>query len=145
MLRTWSLVTALVSITLITAVAQVKIKKTPITHTSPASGKDMYVSYCGACHGVDGTGNGPAIAALKVPPTDLTKLAAHNKGQYPASKVSESIRSGVTPAHGSAEMPIWGPLFRDLCGSEPAPSTQVELRIHNLTEYIKSIQQKSRT
>jgi mono/diheme cytochrome c family protein len=48
------------------------IKQVPVAMTSPASGKEMYISYCAACHGTDGKGNGPAASALKIPPADLT-------------------------------------------------------------------------
>ena len=50
------------------------IKHVPIKSTSPASGQEMYTAYCAVCHGTDGKGKGPALEALKVPPTDLTTL-----------------------------------------------------------------------
>ena len=34
------------------------IKQVPVSPTSPASGKQMYNSYCAVCHGVDGRGVG---------------------------------------------------------------------------------------
>ena len=39
------------------------------------NGKQMYVSYCAPCHGVDGKGNGPVAAALKKQPADLAVLS----------------------------------------------------------------------
>ncbi len=56
--------------------------------TSPATpplviesmyGPDLYRLYCATCHGRDGKGNGPAAAALKVPPPDLTAPCATAK------------------------------------------------------------------
>ena len=49
-------------------------------------GPDLYRHYCATCHGRDGKGNGPAAAALKVPPPDLTVLARRQKGVFPARR-----------------------------------------------------------
>lgn len=38
------------------------------------SGKEMFKTYCATCHGEDARGHGPATAALKVAPPDLTLL-----------------------------------------------------------------------
>ncbi len=51
------------------------VKHVPITQTASNSGKEMFNNYCAVCHGRHGKGDGPAAAALKVPPTDLTTLA----------------------------------------------------------------------
>jgi mono/diheme cytochrome c family protein len=128
----------------LTAAAQTKanteIKHVPIKATSAASGKDMYNSYCAVCHGTTGTGNGPAAEALKVPPTDLSSLAAKNEGKYPALKVSAVIRGENIPvAHGSKDMPIWGHLFWNLSGGHDA---EVQQRVANLNKYIESLQKK---
>ena len=64
------------------------IQHAPIKATSPASGGEMYKTYCAVCHGTDGKGGGPAASALKVPPTDLTQLSKKNGGKYPGLKVS---------------------------------------------------------
>ena len=45
----------------------------------------------------------------------------------------------MIPAHGSKEMPVWGPNLHDDGGHSTA---QVELRIRNLTNYLESIQVK---
>jgi mono/diheme cytochrome c family protein len=120
---------------------ELTIKQVPIKYVDPSSGKDMYVAYCAACHGEDGMGLGPAATALKVPPTDLTMLARRNKSTYPASDVYQIIvGSGTTliPAHGSAEMPVWGPLFASLStGSTP---NGVAMRAGNIVDYLKGIQ-----
>lgn len=135
----------LVTIVLLTVVAisfaqDQKIKKTTAPHTSPASGKQMYAAYCASCHGADGKGNGPAASALKTAPTDLTQIQKSNGGKFPSDHVYEVINGRAsTPAHGSAEMPVWGPVFRRLSSSRDA---EVQQRITNLTEYIQSMQQK---
>ena len=117
-----------------------QIKKTPAPYTSPSSGKDMYVAYCASCHGKDGKGDGPAAAALKSVPTDLTQLAVKNGGKFPENHVSQTIKgdSGM-PSHGSKDMPVWGPIFGAMGSKSDAV---VQLRVRNLTKYIASLQQK---
>jgi mono/diheme cytochrome c family protein len=44
-----------------------EVKKAPAPVTSAASGSEMFISYCAACHGKYGKGNGPAATALKEP------------------------------------------------------------------------------
>jgi|SRR5215471_10864846 len=117
-----------------------EVKHVPIKQTSPASGQEMYKGYCAVCHGVDGTGNGPAAPALKVPPTDLTQLAAKNGGKYDALKVSSVIRGESTlAAHGTKDMPIWGNLFWQISGGH---QSEVQQRVANLTKYIETLQKK---
>ncbi len=117
---------------------QKEIRKTTAPHTSPASGKDMFNAYCASCHGKTGTGNGPAASALKTAPADLTALKKNNGEKFPFNHVYQSIKdSSGTPAHGSADMPVWGPVFLRLSDSRDA---QVQQRIENLTRYIESLQ-----
>jgi len=126
------------------AVAQTKsetaIKKAPVKTTSPGSGKEMFKSYCAVCHGADGKGDGPAAAELKQKPADLTILAKTHGGTFPDAYVASVLRFGVkAPTHGSSDMPVWGPLFSSVSGHDAA---QVQMRINNLTSYIKSLQVK---
>ena len=117
-----------------------EIKKVAPPYTNPSSGKEMYTAYCASCHGADGKGNGPAAAALKTPPTDLTQLAAKNGGNFPDAHIAQIIRGdSMTAAHGNKEMPVWGPVFLQMGQHDTA---QVQLRIRNLTKYLASIQQK---
>ena len=117
-----------------------KVKKTTIVSTSPASGVAMYTEYCAVCHGKAGKGDGPAAAALKKTPADLTMLAMHNDGKFPENKVYGSIRGEAeTPAHGSKDMPVWGSLFQDMSHGN---SAEVQMRISNLTHYIAGLQAK---
>ena len=117
-----------------------EIKKAPAVYTNPTSGRQMYDAYCAACHGQSGVGNGPAAAALKTTPTNLTKLAAGNGGTFPASHVAATITGDqMTAAHGSKDMPVWGPVFLYLEQHDPAAA---QLRVRNLTKYVESLQQK---
>jgi len=97
------------------------------------------MEYCAVCHGKDGTGNGPAAAALKKAPADLTTLTARNSGKFPEARVYQFIQGDAeVSAHGSRDMPIWGDLFRQL----NTEAGVANMRISNLTDYLKSIQAK---
>ena len=116
------------------------IKHVPAGYTTPSSGKEMYNAYCASCHGLDGKGDGPAAPALKMPATNLTTLAGKNGGAFPTAHVAAVIQGdAMTAAHGSKDMPVWGPIFLLIGGHSPA---QVQLRIRNLTRYLESIQAK---
>ncbi|HXJ04522.1 MAG TPA: cytochrome c [Candidatus Acidoferrum sp.] len=134
---------ALLLLTAMQTMAQVKektVQKAPIQQTSPASGQEMFKTYCAACHGKDAKGGGPAAAELKTPPPDLTTLATRHDGKFPADYVSNVLRNGAkAPAHGSSEMPVWGPLFASVSGRDPAV---VNMRIANLVRYVASLQSK---
>jgi mono/diheme cytochrome c family protein len=105
------------------------------------SGKQLYVSYCAMCHGTDAKGGGPFSPQLKVWPPDLTQLAKNNNGTYPAMRVSEMVDGefGKASAHGSREMPIWGPVFRSMAHGH---HDNAQLRISNIVKYVESLQQK---
>ncbi len=120
---------------------QTKIKKVPAQYTSPTSGEEMYMAYCASCHGKNGKGNGPAAPALKQAPSDLTCLASTaSDKKFPELHVQQSIRGDATyPAHGSKEMPVWGPIFSGLSSSDGAATRQ---RVFVLTRYIESLQGK---
>ena len=100
----------------------------------------MFKEYCASCHGVDGRGDGPAVVFLKAPPPDLRLMAQRNNGKYPAVQVSVILKqgSGSTHAHGTLDMPTWGPLFHSI----DHPEGTANLRIYNLTKFIETIQQK---
>jgi mono/diheme cytochrome c family protein len=103
-------------------------------------GRDNFTAYCSPCHGRDGTGSGPVASALKTRPADLTVLARRAGGTFPARRVEAFITNGGTSltAHGSSEMPVWGPTFMAL---EPS-DTRVKVRIANVVAYIESLQAK---
>jgi mono/diheme cytochrome c family protein len=119
----------------------VKVKDVTIQQTPVTSGAQMYTTYCAACHGAKGVGDGPAVPALKIPPTDLTTLTKNNEGTFPANHVASVLRFGIeNPAHGSPDMPVWGDLMKSLHPMTQDSDSQVRLRISNLTDYLKQIQ-----
>lgn len=115
----------------------------PVDKVNPTDGKLMYSSYCAPCHGTDGRGNGPVAGALKSQPTDLTMLAKTNNGKYPDSHVVAVLQFGSElPAHGTAQMPVWGPLLGKISNNSAHRATETQLRIANLSRYLQSLQAK---
>jgi mono/diheme cytochrome c family protein len=105
-----------------------------------ASGKQTYMEYCATCHGEDGKGVGPAAYALKTPPSDLTMLAKRHAGKFPEDYVGEIVRFGKPiKAHGSVDMPVWGPIFG---ARDKFNEVAVRQRIKNLCDYLKTLQEK---
>jgi mono/diheme cytochrome c family protein len=129
-------------------------KREPAQTPSAPSGEGLFNSYCAACHGKDAKGNGPAAAALKVPPPDLTTLAQRHGGKFPTEYITAVLQYGVeeVKAHGSKDMPVWGPLFGpsgSLRKSQELPLAEarevnaaVTAKIQNLSQYIESLQAK---
>jgi mono/diheme cytochrome c family protein len=113
------------------------VKIVPVQPTATLNGADLYHEYCAVCHGADAKGNGPAAAALKERPSDLTLITRRNNGKFPALNTRMVIlgQSGIA-AHGSAEMPIWGDLFRSISSS----NVFVEVRVQSLLAYLEQIQ-----
>lgn len=114
-------------------------RKIEITYS--LSGPEMYRTFCASCHGVDGKGNGPAAAALKKAPADLTLLSKKNGGKFPAERVRAFIE-GTDPktveAHGSREMPIWGDVFRQIADDQGA----IRYRVFTLSSFLETLQAK---
>jgi mono/diheme cytochrome c family protein len=131
----------LVSVFTFAAAACAQNQKTAhLPGSNPISGARLYTQYCAVCHGIDLKGRGPLATELKTPPADLTSLTQRHDGKFPDAYVQDVLRNGVKkPAHGDSDMPVWGPLFESIRGTDPQ---LVNLRITNLVNYIKSMQGK---
>jgi mono/diheme cytochrome c family protein len=125
-----------------TAVAPQRVPPPRISNQSevvPLDGAKIFLSYCAPCHGVSGKGNGPVAPALKAKVPQLNALSHRNHGQFPIDSVRHIIAGDETnAAHGSHEMPIWGPIFHQIDNDQDLGF----VRLQNVTEYLKSIQQK---
>jgi mono/diheme cytochrome c family protein len=105
-----------------------------------ASGKKTYLEYCAVCHGDDAKGVGPAASALKMTPPDLTTLAKQHAGRFPEDYVTKIVRFGKPiQAHGSAGMPVWGPIFN---ARDKFSDLAVRKRIKDLCLYLATLQEK---
>jgi len=101
------------------------------------SGAELYAQHCAVCHGNDLQGAGPFPPPYRKPP-DLSRLARRHGGKFPEAYVSKVLRNGVTlPAHGPAEMPVWG---SDFAAKERIDEAQVAERIRRLISYLKAAQ-----
>ena len=109
--------------------------------TGSIDGPTLYKHHCAACHGADAKGGGPTAAVLKISVPDLTLISRRNKGKFPAPVIEKIINGEmavVTPAHGSRQMPIWGPVFSQVEWDQNLG----KIRVHNLVKYIESLQRK---
>jgi mono/diheme cytochrome c family protein len=107
----------------------------------PLKGEQVFRNYCSACHGSDGYGDGPASSALRSPASNLTRLAERNGGSFPILHVRNMISFGsdeLISAHGSRQMPIWGPIFHEIEFDRDFGN----VRLENVVKYLMSIQRK---
>lgn len=103
-------------------------------------GRSLFKAHCAACHGVDAKGSGPMAQSLKVHPPDLTRIAARNGGKFPLARI-ERIISGedqLPAAHGTREMPLWGPIFSEIAWDQDLG----RVRVDNVARYLLEIQTK---
>jgi mono/diheme cytochrome c family protein len=104
-------------------------------------GKALYLRYCGACHGPDGKGDGVAGTFMRPKPTDLTRLAKDDKGQFPFARVMEVIDGRATVrAHGDPDMPVWGEVFARQSTWDMARQADVRGKLMVITDHIRAIQ-----
>jgi mono/diheme cytochrome c family protein len=116
------------------------IDETRFPPTYMPSGEQMYKQYCAVCHGTDAKGHGPMASLLKIPPPDLTTLAKRHAGKFPYDYVSGILEFGPgVSAHGSSDMPTWGPIFLHFDKQNERIAQQ---RIKNLCTYLASLQER---
>jgi len=130
--------------------AVVFVAASACTSTSPqvnsapedyASGAYLFRTFCASCHGVSGKGDGPIVPALRIPPPDLTLLAARASGGFPHRAVYDTIDGRKAAGiHGPSGMPIWGDALRQTEGQDDAI---VRRRIDALVRHIESLQAKT--
>lgn len=107
-------------------------------------GQAEFLNSCAVCHGAEGEGDGPLADELVKRPSDLTRLAENNGGEFPYFKVFATIDGRfVVPGHGERDMPVWGRQFLEEDSLNFGPSggeIVTEERIHQLAGYIESLQ-----
>ena len=135
-----TIVAALSTFAALAALSHTDAGRSQLPPTYLPSGKQMYREYCAGCHGLDGKGRGPVASSLNKRPPDLTTLAKRHAGAFPREYVTTVLRFGPGfSAHGSSDMPVWGPIFQYLDNYNEAAVRQ---RIQNLCEYLESIQER---
>ena len=106
----------------------------------PLEGPKIFRMYCSACHGADGKGGGPVAGALKHGVPDLTLISRRSGGTFPRDRVKAIIAGEEQSAlaHGTREMPVFGPVFHDVEWDQDMG----EVRLDNVTTYVESLQQR---
>ena len=77
-----------------------------VSAQNPAEGKNLYVTYCAACHGDQGKGDGVAARSLPVKPADHTNGAVMS--QLSDKYLTDIITKGGGAVNKSSFMPAWG-------------------------------------
>ncbi len=108
------------------------------------SGAEDFATFCSACHGKGGAGDGEAAATLDRKPADLTRLAARNGGAFPGTRVMAKIWGYTGGRDGASPMPEFGPLLQ----GELVPydggdgiATPTPIRLVQIAEHLKRLQQ----
>lgn len=108
------------------------------------TGAEDFASYCAACHGVSGRGDGPLAAELEKRPADLTRLARRNGGAFPTTKVMAKIWGYTGGQRGTEVMPNFGPLLesdlRPYDGGDGILTPTPE-RLVQIAEHLKRMQE----
>jgi mono/diheme cytochrome c family protein len=111
------------------------------------TGAEDFATYCAACHGAGGKGDGPAAAGLARAPADLTGLSARNGGVYPGTAVMAKIWGYTGAAPGRADtaspMPEFGPLLAGdlvLYDGGDGIATPTPIRLVQLAEHVRALQ-----
>lgn len=105
-------------------------------------GSELFRSYCAACHGKGGRGDGAIGDLMKKRPPDLTQFSRNNGGVFPSELVKKVI-DGRQPVsgHGGKDMPVWGDAFQSASGG--SGETAVQERIEALVRHVESLQVKA--
>lgn len=105
-----------------------------------ARGRMTYEASCMSCHGASGQGDGEVASELETRPADLTRISLNHGGSFPVDAVYQMIDGRrEVEAHGSREMPVWGNVWNERDGA-PIPEEEVQARINELVEYIRTLQ-----
>lgn len=109
-------------------------------------GRQDFRTYCAACHGIGGNGDGTVAEFLTIAAPDLTRLAKLNAGIFPRDKVAHVIDGRIdVKVHGTRDMPVWGDWFNSEAMSPDIDRETRELivreRIESLVNYVETLQQ----
>ncbi|MFN4203405.1 MAG: c-type cytochrome [Tabrizicola sp.] len=108
------------------------------------TGAEDFATYCAACHGTAGKGDGPGAEGLDRRPADLTRIAARNGGVFPGTRVMAKIWGYTGGRDGASPMPQFGPLLQgDLVPYDGGDgiATPTPVRLVQIAEYLKALQE----
>jgi len=105
------------------------------------SGQDLYRRFCASCHGIEGRGDGPVAASLRVEVPDLTLTARRAHSSDARDRIVRVIDGrSVIGAHGTRLMPIWGEDLARLEIGNPDAERSAQIIIGRLADYVSSLQ-----
>lgn len=114
-----------------------------VAEPDPPSGAADFATYCSACHGVSGVGDGPLAAGLDRKPADLTSLTARAGGTFPGTRVMAKIWGYADGRDVGRVMPQ----FADALEGTLVPynggdgiATPTPIRLVQIAEYLRTIQ-----
>ncbi len=110
----------------------------PAAQVKELDGAEIFKNHCASCHGVDARGHGPLAPSLKHRVPDLTLISQQNGGKFPGKRLKQVIEGYTISAHGSREMPVWGPLFNHVENDQDLGP----MRLEEVSKYLESIQRK---
>jgi cytochrome c553 len=116
----------------------------PTEPKAPPSGADDFISFCSACHGAGGKGDGEVAATLATRPADLTRLSARNDGAFPMTRVMAKIWGYTGGQSDAAVMPQFAALLdSDLVPYDSGDGilTPTPLRLVQIAEHIRALQE----
>ncbi len=108
------------------------------------AGKNLFLTSCWQCHGLNAKGFGPMAEMLAIETPDLTELSKRNGGEFPTEAVAMQI-DGRSPllAHGG-EMPIFGPSLDSdqnvVLRLKSGQQLMTGLPLANVIAYLQSLQ-----
>ena len=141
MIRAAAGIALITLMTTTSAAAEVKTSADAFSEIVTQLGRESYLQYCAACHGLSGSGDGPVGGGLKTAPPDLRSIAARRNGKFPTDEIATIIDGRTMPAvHGTREMPVWGRRFSEQLGGAEVGEEAVRGELLILLEYLRSIQ-----
>lgn len=109
----------MLKLSLVSALAVLVLAGLPAVHANSTApilsdpGRGDFMTYCAACHGVSGKGDGTIAEFLTITAADLTQMASKNAGVFPRQRAIEVIDGRAQVAvHGERDMPVWGDWFK---------------------------------
>jgi mono/diheme cytochrome c family protein len=131
--------TLIVSLAALLAGGGLAAATAPAAKATRPDGPALYQKHCAVCHGADAHGDGPWADVLAYRPVDLTRIAIHSGGDFPAAKVRAAI-DGRKPAKGRlpSVMPVWGEALKT--PENRYSEAAVREQISALVDYLRTIQ-----
>ena len=104
-------------------------------------GRTLYLRYCGACHGLQGKGDGVVGTFMTPKPTDLTHVAQSHEGKFPFQGTMHILDgTNSVRAHGDPDMPVWAEIWKEQAPYPAVVHAEVKGKLVLITEYVLSIQ-----